>query len=277
MITAASAGPGAPFTGVQCPDDGTKAAAADIRRVAATMLANDDYIINDTAGGIASKVSKAGDTMTGKLTITKSGTGDALSATGGSSDGRGAYIKGGSTNGVGADVEGTGTGYGLGALGGSTGFGLIAQAGGGNQPGIKAQGAGTGPDIECLAGAVLFSGTAPAKNVDPGEKRVQALNVSQAHGFITVSGGAATHADGMNVASVAVAAQVIQVTLAGAFANTNYGVTVTNQTSHARICAVDDVSRTTSYFEIVVYDAAGTVIDPALVDMKVAFDAKGRR
>lgn len=43
MVTAASAGPGAPFTGVQCPDDGQKAAAADIRRVAATMLANDNY------------------------------------------------------------------------------------------------------------------------------------------------------------------------------------------------------------------------------------------
>lgn len=69
MVSAADAGPGAPFTSVECPSDNAKAAAADIRRVAATMLANDDFFFTQTATSLAAKVSKTGDTMTGDLVL----------------------------------------------------------------------------------------------------------------------------------------------------------------------------------------------------------------
>ena len=42
-VSAADAGPGAPFTQIECPDDKATAAAADIRRVCAALLANEGY------------------------------------------------------------------------------------------------------------------------------------------------------------------------------------------------------------------------------------------
>lgn len=43
MVTAAG---GAPFSAIECPSDGAKAAAADIRRVAAACLGNHEYLFN---------------------------------------------------------------------------------------------------------------------------------------------------------------------------------------------------------------------------------------
>lgn len=44
-VTAADAGPGAPFTQVECPSDDAEAQAADIRRVCAACLANNKHVM----------------------------------------------------------------------------------------------------------------------------------------------------------------------------------------------------------------------------------------
>lgn len=43
LVSAADAGPGAPFTEVECPSDDAEAAAEDIRRVCAALLANQSW------------------------------------------------------------------------------------------------------------------------------------------------------------------------------------------------------------------------------------------
>lgn len=42
-VSADDAGPGAPFSQILCPDDGAQVKAQDVRTVAATCLANDEY------------------------------------------------------------------------------------------------------------------------------------------------------------------------------------------------------------------------------------------
>jgi ketosteroid isomerase-like protein len=46
MITAADAGPGAPFTSIECPDDGVEASGEDLQKIAAACLATDEYLLD---------------------------------------------------------------------------------------------------------------------------------------------------------------------------------------------------------------------------------------
>jgi hypothetical protein len=58
-----------PVTGIACPDDGEKVLADHIRAPVAALLANDDYLETAVTTGLALKVAKAGDTMTGDLSL----------------------------------------------------------------------------------------------------------------------------------------------------------------------------------------------------------------
>lgn len=61
---------GAPFDEVECPDDSAKAAGADIRRVAATLLGNDAYVLARWVNGVDDGGSYPADiTFTGTITL----------------------------------------------------------------------------------------------------------------------------------------------------------------------------------------------------------------
>lgn len=179
-----------PVTSISCPDDGEKVKADDIRAPVAALLANDDYIINDATDGLAAKVAKAGDTMTGALTITPSGSGVALSATGGSSSGRGVLGVGGATNGTGVEGQGTGTGSGVFGTGGATNGTGGDFTGAGNGRGVSAAGAGSGVGVFATGGNGGGAGVSATGGI--GGAGVSATGGSAGPGVIAANGTAQT-------------------------------------------------------------------------------------
>lgn len=69
-VTAADHGGSVPVTSIMCPDAGEEVKAEDIRAPVAALLAEADDIRNNATTGLANKVDRTGDTMTGGLTIT---------------------------------------------------------------------------------------------------------------------------------------------------------------------------------------------------------------
>jgi len=221
-----TAAPGAPFTSINCPDDKGDVAAADIRRVAAALLGNDAHYES-------LKVNRAGDTMTGKLIVAPSGTGGAIEATGGSSDGLAIKATGGATNGDAINAFGTGSGYGIKATGGASAPAVLAQ-GGTNQPGIVATGDGTAEDIRCTGNkGIKFTGTEPATGDTPTQNAVYALSGAKVIATITTdgAGNATVSSGGLNVASASAASTVLTITPARSFASSAYTVEVSDATT----------------------------------------------
>lgn len=176
-VTKDSIGGAAPITSIELADDGGIPLAADWRNVAAMALKNDDFVRNDTGSGLAAKVDRVGDTMTGQLTITPStpekaltatagvgsdvaaiqctgdGIGAGIAATGGANAGKGVVGIGGSTDGIG--VEGIGNGVAPGIRGQSNGTGAagVFVAISSNALGLTAQGHGAGEGLRGTGGA----------------------------------------------------------------------------------------------------------------------------
>lgn len=170
-ITAADAVGTAPITSIELSDNGGDPTADDLHNIAAMALANDALQTTNSA----LKVAKAGDTMTGKLTISPStavqglqvsagaasdqnaiqatgnGIGPAIIGTGGVNAAGASFTAGGGNN-FGIRGIGAGTGEGVRGQGGAAGVGGTFLAGGGNNAGVSASGAGTGAGIAATGG-----------------------------------------------------------------------------------------------------------------------------
>ena len=262
-VTAADYGGSLPVASISCPDAGEKVKAEDIRAPVAALLAEADDIRNNAVSGLANKVNRTGDTMTGKLTINNATSNqEALEVTGNGS-GAGLIATGGAT-GYGALFTGGLNKYGLISTGGGTGAGVrgVGDAGSsarggefaasGNAQGVHATGLGSGAGVECIGGAsapglIAASGTAgtltvpqegirstgfirvfgaqPNSNVDPGEDNaLHGTNIVKA--WATVSSALAV-LDGYNIASITLfAPNEYRVTFVREMANVNYGVKI---------------------------------------------------
>lgn len=94
------------------------------------------------AGDVLTGIVADAVTFAGGITVTKTGTGHGITATGGSSDGIGVFGTGGASNGRGGYFVGTGTAPGVEGLGGGT-----------NGSGVYGQGTGTGAGLFGVGGA----------------------------------------------------------------------------------------------------------------------------
>ena len=260
-ITAADHGGSVPVTSVSCPSDKEFAKAADVRVVAAALLAECADIRTGT-GGLNKCVLKAGDTMTGRLIVgsTAATNHNAIQATGdgggagatltGGSTGDGAIIAAGGGNNNGASCTGAGSGAGVSGVGGSSGKGGSFLAGGGNVAGASAGGSGSGAGIACtggttgpgltavngtaqtntaptcaaqFAGYIQLTGTDPNATVDPGANNVLHAKMIPKAAVLIDSSYAVL--DSYNVASVTnIAPNEYRVTFVRAMANVNYGI-----------------------------------------------------
>lgn len=220
-ITAADAVGSAPITAIELPANGGKPLAEDWQNVAAMALKNDAY--RGTA--IDGKVAKAGDTMTGKLTISPSTAVQGLQVTAGTGSGQNAIQATG--DGIGPAIIGTGGTNGAGAsfaAGGGNNFGLRG-IGAGNETGGEFTGGTTGTGIrakpgtdatttaptyalDALSGGIrMTTVAAPNANVNPGADATMFPQDMVSSTCIFESDGAGNYAvrnnKGKNVASVA--------------------------------------------------------------------------
>lgn len=171
-ITAADAVGSAPITAIELPANGGKPLAEDWQNVAAMALKNDAY--RGTA--IDGKVAKAGDTMTGRLTIAPSTAVQGLQVTAGTGSNQNAI-----------QAVGEGIGPAIIAVGGVNGVGGTFQAGGGNNFGVSGSGAGTEPGGEFTGGT-----NGPGMKATPG---TATSATAPTYAYVAVTGG--LHMDGV--------------------------------------------------------------------------------
>lgn len=218
-VTAADYVGSLPLASINCPDAGNEIKAEDLRQPVAALLAEADDIRNNATTGLAAKVDRVGDTMTGKLTITTSvATSEAIRATGGSI-GPGGRFFGGSTEGSGVISTGTGNAYGLQATGGSSNGGALLAT-----PGVSQT--ATSPELGIsVGGYVRFTGADPNPTVNPGANNaLHGANIIKS--WVTIDD---TYAilDGYNIASVTnVLGDIWEVTFVRPMANAFYGVKI---------------------------------------------------
>jgi hypothetical protein len=281
MVTAADAGPGAPFTEIECPSDDAEVTAEDIRRVAAVCLANDDAILgsspNFTNGINVSNATTNGDA----ISAIGNGTGRGITSTGGSSNGSGGQFVGGATNGIGLGATGSGTGFGAQIQGGSNGSGLNVSAGGGNNHGIDAYSTGTGHAIRCQNGNIQLNGTSPLSSVDPGQHVFSSAHYSKAWGRILLDGaGSYSVEDGLNIDSVTVTSTYVEVNWARIFFNNKYAPNVTGEGSATSSITghVNYAAQTTAKTRIFFFEHVGgtSAVNPATTSFRFTIDVKGR-
>lgn len=138
---------GGPFTSIDCPVDGATIVALDIRRPVADLLRNDQLHDAD----INTRVLRAGDTMTGTLTITP---GTAVPA----------LVLNAATNTTAAAINGNGTAAAVTILAGASNGSVVAQSNNSSYTiDILNSGAGGGLQVQGSVGS-----TTPALNVAVG-------------------------------------------------------------------------------------------------------------
>lgn len=110
---------------------------------------------------------------------------------------------------------------------------------------------------------VLFSGTPPASNVDPGANRAHATSLIRCSGTITTDGiGGSTVDEGLNIASVAVGS-AIRITFARAFANNDYTVVATSGNGGDEFCIVSRSTSTTTFVDVLMRSVSTGAINPS--------------
>jgi hypothetical protein len=288
FISAADAGPGAPFTQIECPTDDAEATAEDVQRVAAAALANDEHIlqeltnfpnatVNFTEGINVSNSTPNGDA----IGAVGNGTGRGITATGGAASGTAGFFLGGGPNGIALEAKGTGTGEGAWIQGGANGAGLKVSAGGGNNPGLESFPTGTAPAARFQVSGIHLNGTQPTPSANPGTNIVHSTNIQKAWATINVDGaGNASVLDGENIASVTLANQFVEVTWAHPFMNANYCPQVTgssggNTTHFVGGIGYDDqtTTKTRIYFRNV---ATNVWVNPQATEFRFSIAVNGR-
>lgn len=149
-----------PATAISCPDNGDKVIAEYHRAAVAALLANDDAQQTNITSLGNTKVAKAGDTMTGKLTISPSTAVQGLQVSAGAASDQNAIQATG--NGLGPAIIGTGGSNGAGAsftAGGGNNFGGRG-IGAGNEVGWEGQGGSSGSGMRARPGTAATT-TAP--------------------------------------------------------------------------------------------------------------------
>lgn len=241
--------PGGPFTTIDCPVDGATVAAADIRRLAAAGLRNDELHNLD----INTRVLRDGDTMTDALAVnasttnatalTGTGDGNGLGVVGiGGATGRGGRFEAGGGNNNGAEGLGAGTGAGIRGTGGTTGPGgsFIGNAGDNTTIALLAQ------------GGMRLDDVPPAATADPGaDKTIWAQSIVTSSALVT-SNAFTVHGNGFNVASFGGdAVGVATITFARTLPGNRYRISVFCQDGYdARWNGVQNVGN----FQFVVRD-----------------------
>lgn len=226
-VTKDSIGGTAPLTSLDLPDDLSDFSAEHVRNVMAVALKNDDYVRNNPANGLANKVSRTGDTMTGKLIITPTtANADALAP------------------------AGNGTGVAIDAAPGT------AQTNTAPTCAIKAAGyiqaTGTDPNSDVNPGA---------------NNALHGANITKAWGTVSLTGGSPySLQDGYNVTSVTEPiANIYQINFVRPFANNTYAITFTPHSVGTGV-SVSSKTTTYCRFNVWETDAPGTPYAGRTVD-----------
>lgn len=149
-------------------------------------------------------------------------------ATGGPVDGAPGVQGTGGTGGAGGTFLGNGPAAGVFGQGGASGGpGVIAQGGSGGGPGLVASGNGGDVAVQVGTGNMRFTGTAPAKDADPGYNSVvSGANICSARLTYRYTSAGTSDADrirdGFNIASVVTSGSLVSVTFARPMANADY-------------------------------------------------------
>jgi len=210
-------------------------------------------------GADTAKWTTSGSFTLNGLTATNSGSGAAITATGGSSDNLGGSFTGGSTNGIG--VSGTGAGGG---------------AGGTFANGTAATGATARDAVALTNGYLSFSGVTNPNSTVGFTNRLTPKNMVKAWGLLTTNGsGACSVADGFNLTSCSVAAGgTVTVTFASSFANTNYSVFGTASRSGPKVFYVNSAGTSSMTFNVYNSDFT-TQTDCATLACTVSYQVVG--
>lgn len=265
-VMAADYGGSLPLASIQCPNDGDDVVAADIRVPVAALLAEVDDIRSITTGLGNTKVDRAGDTMTGTLTITPSSAVDAL-------------VLNAATNQNAAVITGNGTAYAMEVTAGAANGAITAESNSGeatievynasNGPGVTIIGStsaivpalgvatttvqnATTPRVAISAnGFLAMIGTDPNAGVDPGANNaLHGANIPKA--WVTIDD---TYAilDGYNIASITnVLGSIYAVTFVRPMANANYGVKI-HVHGAPGYSGAHNGTKTTTGFQFVLY------------------------
>lgn len=265
-VTATDYGGSLPLNSILAPNDGDDVVAADVRGPVAALLAETDDIRNNAVSGLANKVDRTGDTMTGTLTITPSSAVDAL-------------VLNAATNHNAAVITGNGTAYAVEVTGGTANGAITAESNSGeatievfnasNGPGMTivgststavpalgvatttAQNATTPRMAISSSGFLALTGTNPNSNVDPGANNaLHGANIAKA--WVTIDDSYAI-LDGYNIASIThVVGSIYAVAFVRPMANANYGVKI-NVHGAPGYSGAHNGTKTTTGFQFVLF------------------------
>lgn len=125
---------------------------------------------------------------------------------------------------------------------------------------------------------VLFAGTPPASNVDPGANRAHATSLVRCSGTITTDGAGGSSVDeGLNIASVSVGSSAIRVTFARAFANNDYTIVATSGNGGDEFCVVSRGTSTTTFVDVLMRSVSTGAINPSTTACTFYVHATGRQ
>ncbi len=182
---------------------------------------------------------------------------------------------GGISGGPGVDSTGTGNSAGVIGTGGGTGIGVSGIGGVSGGIGVSATGTGGQPALQIGTGNAIFTGSQPTSSAVLTANTFTATHAAKAWGSVL----SAALEGGVNVASVSVTTNTIQVNFATAMADANYDVNLTPHfdmstgTTKIQWCKVQ--SRTTTSFQVVLYQIDLT--SGAYVTSGVTWVASGLR
>jgi hypothetical protein len=179
----ADIGAAAPITTLELPSNGGLPKAEDLRNVWAAAAKNDDDVRNNATLGLASKVAKAGDTMSGTLTITpdtavpalilNAATNTTAAAINGNGNAAAVTIVAGASNGS-LVAQSSNSAYTIDVLNSGVGGGLQVQGSVGSTTPALNVSVGTAPSATVpkygiqVLGSVTYLGTPPNADVDVG-------------------------------------------------------------------------------------------------------------
>ena len=245
-VTSADIGAAAPITTLDLPANGGLYKAEDLRNVWAAAAKNNEYVLNDPVVGLANKVNRTGDTMTGTLTITPSASVNALELNA-------------ATDQFAASITGNGTAYAVSITAGASNGSISATSNNG-APTLEAfnQGAGRAANITgstnasipalgvatttaqnattprmgiSLNGFLVMVGTDPNPTVNPGaDNAIHGANIPKTWARLASRPGdndATRIKDGYNIASITTSPTTCDVLFVRPMLNDEYAVTIT--------------------------------------------------
>lgn len=111
---------------------------------------------------------------------------------------------------------------------------------------------------------VLFSGTPPASNADPGANMAHSTSLVRCSGTITTDGAGGYNVDeGLNISSVTVGSTAIRVTFARAFSNNDYTPIAISGNGGDEFCVVTRSTSTTTFVDISMRSVSTGSINPS--------------